>query len=904
MTRLVLVNAIYLKAVWENEFSKEATKPKPFTRLDGSPVEVPTMSSPAARTIPYARGNGWQATELRYEGAAGTTPLAMTLILPDDLTSFESKLTATQLDADHAPRSRRAGADRPGRLGRLRADGLCMCGCYPYAVDLFLPRFSVETQGLLADVLKSLGMPLAFTRGEADFSAIHVPKSYEEILYIAEVIHQANIDVDEKGTEAAAATAVIMVDTVEAAAATRSRARRSPSASTTRSCSSCATSRPGPSCSWAAWSIRSSGADRRQVDDAACAGPPAPVEPPDRRAGPRGGRRPSRRVRQRHHPGIEPLDHGEPHLSSAFHHSAERRPVADPPDLRHRLGRHVLADRREVRRHGRGSLQVANPSIDNLNKITIGQIINIPVPSIGTVIRIEGPDYIHLRLGESADLVAIGTRQLANEVVTWQVAEADTAPSAWGLGQEWRYADYGDFDATGRSSPVLAEPNSQRGHVWRAYRAWVEASAAHPELWTQTVVVEWGGTGPCPAEKVEYLPPPAVAPDGTTYAIVPGMDDAYNSQWSIVATNAGGTPGTGWRHELEPCWEPGWPGIVVGSDTTAYTAWSYRVGGNWTDDEPAELVVAGPEGVRTRMQSPGDIEQAPDGTVFVSSMEADEDGPHEPTFRSMSVAALGPDGNPKPGWPFTTTDASSRPVYGPDGTVYLAQSTDSGDRILALGPDGRMKAGWPYVLPGKLEWTICGAGCANVPDAPLIAPDGSIYDNFLSGIYVVGADGRPRKGWPYLLPKETWVPSACRQDTPGCEGFDPVLTDEGRIYLPRTDGRYATEHDDMMCLLLDGSLCPGWPVRLPGSVGNFEVGARGTVHVWVIAERDGPNPQIEITPDGTILHRVQARDTLSGIADAYGVTLAALLAANPQITDRSLIHPGDLLTIPGGGSVP
>jgi len=59
-------------------------------------------------------------------------------------------------------------------------------------------------------VLKSLGMPLALKRGEADFSGIHVPKSYAEILYIGDVIHQANIDVDEKGTEAAAATAIIM----------------------------------------------------------------------------------------------------------------------------------------------------------------------------------------------------------------------------------------------------------------------------------------------------------------------------------------------------------------------------------------------------------------------------------------------------------------------------------------------------------------------------------------------------------------------------------------------------------------------------------------------------------------------------------------------------------------------
>ena len=76
-------------------------------------------------------------------------------------------------------------------------------------MEVFLPRFSAGTQAFLADVLKSMGMPLAFTAGVADFSAIHVPKTDEKILYIGTVIHQANIDVDEKGTEAAAATAII-----------------------------------------------------------------------------------------------------------------------------------------------------------------------------------------------------------------------------------------------------------------------------------------------------------------------------------------------------------------------------------------------------------------------------------------------------------------------------------------------------------------------------------------------------------------------------------------------------------------------------------------------------------------------------------------------------------------------
>jgi len=207
LTRLVLVNAVYLKGEWELEFGKEATRPLPFTRLDGSLVKVPTMWQLGGQTIPYARGNGWQATELRYLGGDWTTPLAMTLILPDDLPSFESKLTASQLGritATLESERERLGVITPGTSGEM-----CDMGTYPYTVELLLPRFSAGTRASLGTLLEALGMPLAFTRGVADLSGIHVPESYEEILYISEVIHQANIDVDEEGTEAAAATAVI-----------------------------------------------------------------------------------------------------------------------------------------------------------------------------------------------------------------------------------------------------------------------------------------------------------------------------------------------------------------------------------------------------------------------------------------------------------------------------------------------------------------------------------------------------------------------------------------------------------------------------------------------------------------------------------------------------------------------
>lgn len=173
-SRLTLVNAIYLKAPWLEPFAVEATEPGTFTRADGSTVQVPLMA--ASAVMRHARGTGWQAVEIPYIGGS----LAMTVIVPDDLAAFEGSFTTDQL------------ASITGGLAETQ-------------VTLTFPRFSIETKAQLADVLAALGMPSAFADG-ADFSGI----TTAEQLVISDVIHQANIDVDEKGTEAAAATAVVM----------------------------------------------------------------------------------------------------------------------------------------------------------------------------------------------------------------------------------------------------------------------------------------------------------------------------------------------------------------------------------------------------------------------------------------------------------------------------------------------------------------------------------------------------------------------------------------------------------------------------------------------------------------------------------------------------------------------
>ena len=175
LTRLTLINAIYLKAPWATPFPAEATQPGSFTRADGSSVDVAMMSLSAG--LGYAEGFGWRAVELPYVGGS----LALTVIVPDDLATFEAGLTAQALAAMTAALRERE-------------------------VDLTLPKFSVQTATSLVDALKALGMPLAFDPNHADFSGI----TTQEQLFISDVIHQANIDVDEKGTTASAASAVMI----------------------------------------------------------------------------------------------------------------------------------------------------------------------------------------------------------------------------------------------------------------------------------------------------------------------------------------------------------------------------------------------------------------------------------------------------------------------------------------------------------------------------------------------------------------------------------------------------------------------------------------------------------------------------------------------------------------------
>ena len=176
LTRLVLTNAIYFNAAWQYPFSEGATVDSQFYLLDGGEVTVPMMSQTEA--FGYAEGDDYQAVELLYDGGE----LSMVILLPREghFEAFEESLDAQRVSAI---------------IGTLAQS----------QVALTMPKFEFESAFKMRETLMAMGMPVAFT-GDADFSGMTGGRE----LFISQVVHKAFVSVDEAGTEAAAATAVIM----------------------------------------------------------------------------------------------------------------------------------------------------------------------------------------------------------------------------------------------------------------------------------------------------------------------------------------------------------------------------------------------------------------------------------------------------------------------------------------------------------------------------------------------------------------------------------------------------------------------------------------------------------------------------------------------------------------------
>ena len=178
VTRLVITNAIYFKGFWSTQFKKSLTQDEDFTLMSGETVKVPMMRMFEDEVeFNYMENDDLQALELPYRGK----DLSMLILLPkDDITSLEESITFEY-------------------ISQLKND------LQEQEVRIYLPKFKFETKYFLSKTLEEMGMPLAFSL-DADFSGM----DGISMLYITKAIHQAFVEVNEEGTEAAAATGIVM----------------------------------------------------------------------------------------------------------------------------------------------------------------------------------------------------------------------------------------------------------------------------------------------------------------------------------------------------------------------------------------------------------------------------------------------------------------------------------------------------------------------------------------------------------------------------------------------------------------------------------------------------------------------------------------------------------------------
>ena len=179
-TRLVITNAIYFKGFWTNKFDPKDTGEEDFKLSNGNDVKVPMMRlTDSELKFKYTETEDLQVLEMPYKGEE----LSMIILLPKEgkMGDLENSISSEKLTE---------------WKNALRNE----------TVHISLPKFKFETKYFLVDTLKEMGMPVAFSSSDADFSGMNGKRD----LFIQNVIHQAFVEVNEEGTEAAAATAVVV----------------------------------------------------------------------------------------------------------------------------------------------------------------------------------------------------------------------------------------------------------------------------------------------------------------------------------------------------------------------------------------------------------------------------------------------------------------------------------------------------------------------------------------------------------------------------------------------------------------------------------------------------------------------------------------------------------------------
>jgi serpin B len=185
LTRATLVNAIYFKGIWEKQFKKEHTFDSTFFISQNQELQTKMMFQKSKFKFAKDKNLDCQMLEIPYAGG----DLSMVVILPNDIEGLSKLEEKLSYDA-------------------LQTAVTSVTKAHPLEVELSMPKFSMTRQFELKDILRLLGMEEMFDAVKADFTGINTGP---EKLYVSKVIHKAFVDVNEEGTEAAAATAVVMM---------------------------------------------------------------------------------------------------------------------------------------------------------------------------------------------------------------------------------------------------------------------------------------------------------------------------------------------------------------------------------------------------------------------------------------------------------------------------------------------------------------------------------------------------------------------------------------------------------------------------------------------------------------------------------------------------------------------